>query len=110
MRLRDSSCLYSFHHAINIVTSGLGTKNQMISMFKPDVFFLRSDLTVGIFSMSTRTESVKYRVDHTDRDTVDIFQLDKRCYSFACHILFKALWLLEALFKEDLCIVKHGTK
>ena len=110
MRIRDSSCLYSFHHAIDIVTSSLETKNQVISMFKPDVFFLRSNLTVGIFGMGACTESVKYGVDDTDWDTVDIFQLDKRCYSLACHILIETLWLLKALFKEDLCIVKHGTK
>ena len=106
MRLRDSSCLYSFHHAINIVTSGLESKNQVISMLKTDVFFFRSDLTVSIFSMGGWTESIKYGVDDTDWDTVDIFQLDKRCYSFTCHILFETLWLLKALFKEDLCEVQ----
>ena len=75
-------------------------------MLKPNEFFFGSDLTVGVFSVSSRTESVKYRMDYTYWDTVDIFQFDKRCYSFTCSILFKSLWLLKALFNKDLAKVQ----
>ena len=102
MLFLDSSCLNGFYHAINIVLGGLELKNQVITMLKPNEFFFGRNLTVGVFGVSSRTKSVKYGVDDTHWDTVDVFQLYKRCYSFTCRILFKSLWLLKALFKIDL--------
>ena len=73
MRLIDGSRLYSFYHAINIIPSGIESKNQVISMLKSYIFFFRSDLAVGIFSVGGRTKSVEYGVDDSYWDTVDIF-------------------------------------
>ena len=78
----------------------------MVTMFKPHVFLLRSDLRVDVFSLGDRTFSVKHGVDEADWNTVDIFQLNKWCDSFTSFVLFQTLWLLESLFKFDLSEVK----
>ena len=66
------------------------------------VFLWRSDLTVDVFGICCRAESVRNGLNHTDWHTVDVLKIYKRCNTFAVGVLIELLRLLETFFNTDL--------